>query len=246
MIISIIGICCKAYTTLMLLTSQIVQSNTICTNSYPIRNTFSNPNSNNWVFTQAVSYLDAVEVIVNATVRFSGCIQRNEQTPPCLNNFVNLHRYDTNSQRTQSEVSNTQNYQPYLGNLTASQLGSEVEGSVFLINSFPRPNSSFTYFGIQDVGSYGDIQRIIVYYRVAQGYEQGLVICPNVALPKEGSNTTNSGNCACKSNATNTTSLERICYDDGVCKENPVCECSPGYQYNNMTGACEGIETKLM
>ena len=127
-----------------------------------------------------------MEVIVNATVRFTGCIQRNGQTPPCLNNFVNLHRYDTDSQRTQSEVTNTANYQPYLGNLTASQLGSEDKELVSLINSFPRPNSALTYFGIQDVGSYGDIQLIIVYYRVAQGYEQGLVICPNVALPKEG------------------------------------------------------------
>ena len=187
-----------------------------------------------------------MEVIVNATVRFTGCIQRNGQTPPCLNNFVNLHRYDTDSQRTQSEVTNTANYQPYLGNLTASRLGSEDKELVSVINSFPRPNSALTYFGIQDVGSYGDIQLIIVYYRVAQGYEQGLVICPNVALPKEGSDTTNSGNCACKSNATNTTSLERICNDAGVCEENPVCMCSPGYQYNNVTGACEGIETKLM
>ena len=110
-----------------------------------------------------------------------------------------------------------------------------------MINSFPRPNSSLTYYGIQDVGSYGDIQRIIVYYRVAQGYEQGLVICPNVALPKEGSGNTNSRNCTCKTNAIAITSLERKCNDIGVCEENPVCACSPGYQYNTMIGACEGI-----
>ena len=181
-----------------------------------------------------------MEVIVNATVRFSGCIQRNGLTPPCLNNFVNLHRYDTDSQRTQSEVTNTQNYQPYLGDLTASRLGSEVEGSVSLINSFPRPNSALTYFGIQDVGSYGDIQRIIVYYRVAQGYEQGLVVCPNVALPKEGSDSTNSGNCACKSNATAITSPERKCNDAGVCEENLMCHCNKGYQYNQTLKVCDG------
>ena len=225
------------------LNSQITQSGSVCTNSLRIRNTFSNPNSNNWVFTQAVSYLDAVEVIVNATVRFAGCILRNELTPPCLNNFVNLHRYDTNSQRTQSEVTNTANYQPYLGDLTASQLGSTGQASVSLINSFPRPSSALTYFGIQDVGSYGDIQRIIVYYRVAQGYEQGLVVCPIVALPKEGSRNTNSRNCTCKTNATAITSLERKCNDTGVCEENPVCVCNPGYQYNTIMGACEGIET---
>ena len=221
--------------------SQIAQTGFTCTNSLRIRNTFSNPNSNNWVFTQAVNYLDAVEVIVNASVRFSGCIQRKGLNPPCLNNFVNLHRYDTDSQRTQSEVTNTQNYQPYLGDLTASRLGSEVEGSVSLINSFPRPNSALTYFGIQDVGSYGDIYRIIVYYRVAQGYEQGLVVCPNVALPKEGSNSINSKNCECKAHSTAITSLERVCDGAGVCEENPMCVCNSGYQYNEMLKECEGM-----
>ena len=49
-----------------------------------------------------------------------------------------------------------------------------------IVNSFSWPNLNFTlsYFGIQDVGSYGDIQRVLIYYRlVAQGYEEELVAC---------------------------------------------------------------------
>ena len=59
--------------------------------------TYHNSNSNNWVFTQAIDYLDAMELIVNATVRFSQCTQRRVADPPCINDFVILHRYDTNT-----------------------------------------------------------------------------------------------------------------------------------------------------
>ena len=76
---------------------------------------------------------------------------------------------------------------------------------------------------------------------MAQGYEEGLVICPNIALPKEGTTGTNNGMCRCKSNATAVTSLERICSGSGACEENPVCECDPGFQYNNTLKTCQGM-----
>ena len=89
-----------------------------------ISRSYENPNANNWVFTQSVDYLDAIrEVVVNATARFVGCIQRATLNPPCQNNFVTLHRYDTNS----PTVANNQrtapnNYQPYLGDSVRSRL----------------------------------------------------------------------------------------------------------------------------
>lgn len=208
-----------------------------------MRDTFRTPNSNNWVFTQSVNYLDAIEIIVNATVRFRGCQQRRGLNPPCRNNFVTLYRYDTNSARSPSEITNTDNYQPCFGDETNSRLepdNPDNNAGTVVIKKFLRPNFSFTYFGIQDIGSYGDILRILVYYRVAQGYEQGLAICPDVALPQELSGNTNSKDCICKSNATAVTSLKRKCHGDGVCEENPFCACNPGYQYNKNLGACAG------
>ena len=66
-----------------------------CTYQIQVSNTYRESYSNNWVFTQAIDYLDAVELIVNATVRFSSCIQRRVDTPPCVNDYVILYRYDT-------------------------------------------------------------------------------------------------------------------------------------------------------
>ena len=88
-----------------------------CNHQLRAPDTFRNSNSNNWVFTQAVDYLDAVELIVNATVRFSGCTQR----PECTNDFVILHRYDTNS-LSENQRNNTANYQPYLGAVSYTHL----------------------------------------------------------------------------------------------------------------------------
>ena len=159
-----------------------------------------------------------MEVIVNASLRFEGCIERAVATPPCKNNFVNLYRYDTNSQSETTEITTQANYQPYRGDLMSSRLEQKENGEVIVVNSFPRPNFSFTYFGIQDIGSYGDIQRLLMYYRVAQGYEEGVAICPNVALPKEGSTDTSIGICQCKSNAIATNTLEITCNADGTCE----------------------------
>ena len=163
--------------------------------------------------------------------------------PPCQNNFVNLYRFDTNSQRTTTEITTQANYQPYRGDLMSSRLEQTGDGSVIVVNSFPRPDFNFTYFGIQDVGSHGNVQRLLIYYRVAQGYEKGLVTCPSVGLPNEGSTDTNSGMCRCKPNATVTTlSMEITCRSDGSCEGNPVCECNPGFQYNDTLKACQGMQ----
>ena len=64
---------------------------------------------------------------------------------------------------------------------------------VIVIKMFARPNFDMTYFGIQDIDSYGDIQCI---HQVAQGYEDGLVRCPTIALAREGSGVTVSKSCS--------------------------------------------------
>ena len=197
------------------------------------------------MFTQSVNYLDAIEVIVNATVRFTGCQQRSALDPPCQNNFVNLHRYDTNSARTPNEISNTANYQPCFGDLMSSRLEDNGGDEGNIIKRFDRPNFAMTYFGIQDIGSYGDVQRILVYYRVAQGFEEGLLRCPTIALPHEGSGNTVSKNCTCKDNAIPTNNMQLTCRANGVCEGNPSCQCRAGYQYNEAQKVCQGAVTMI-
>ena len=210
---------------------------------------YRNSSTQNWIFTQAVSYLDAVEVFVNSTVRFAGCIQRASETPPCRNSFVTLRRFDTTSSQSTNERTNRDNYQPYLGDLMLSRLQQNTAlGEVTIVKSYDRPlNVDLTYFAIEDTGTFGSIERIIVYYRVAQGYEDGLVVCPSVGLPPNNSMATNSGTCTCKLNSSPVSdSMVRVCNGAGVCQENPSCACDPGYGYNNMTMECQGIYQKVI
>ena len=82
-----------------------------------------------------------MELIVNATVRFTSCIQRRVATPPCLNDYVILHRYDTNSLNDMQRVKRT-NYQPYLSNSEHSRLMQDQvnttnnEGHIIRIRQF--------------------------------------------------------------------------------------------------------------
>ena len=181
---------------------------------------------------------------MNATVRFVGCIQRATQNPPCRNNFVTLHRYDANSPTVaDNQRTDPNNYQPYLGDTVSSRLEQSGDsGDANIIMTYLRPqNFNFTNFGIQDTGTFGVVQRILVYYRVAQGYEEGLVVCPSVALPPMRSGDMNVKSCNCKADTTATASLERKCDKNGVCEQNPVCECNPGYQYSEALRACQGM-----
>ena len=224
---------------------QFTQSGGTCIYVLRLRNTYLNANSNNWVFTQSVSYIDAIEVIVNATVRFTACQQRSGSNPPCRNSFVTLHRYDTNSTGSPSDITNTANYQPCFGDESSSRLEQSGDGDTNIIRTFTRPKFTSTYFGIKDIGTTGDVQRVLVYYRVAQGFEQGLVVCPNIALPPRGSRETVSKSCTCKNNSVAVGSLEMTCDDNGTCTGSPSCECGPGYQYNDTEGACQGMLLNL-
>ena len=216
-----------------------------CLNSLQVPpRSFENLDANNWVFTQSVSYLEAIEVVVNATVRFVPCVQR----PNCIKPYVTLHRFDTNSQMvSESERFNTANYQPYLGDLQSSHLMQSGNEDTNIIMTYQRPQGvNFTYFAIEDSGTTGVVRRILVYYRVAQGYEDGLAVCPSVALPSLGSGNLNMKTCTCKANSTATASLQRTCDEKGVCQQNPACECNPGFQYNETLQICQGMMLLLM
>ena len=164
-------------------------------------------------------------------------------TPPCRNNFVTLHCYDTNSPTIpENQRTDPNNYQPYLGDSVRSRLEQSGDSDTNIIMSYLRPqNFNFTNFGIQDTGTHGVVQHILVYYRVAQGYEEGLVVCPSVPLPPEGSSNVNIKTCMCKTHATAITNLDQRCDESGVCDENPVCACDPGYEYNETEEICEGL-----
>ena len=211
---------------LHMLISQFVHgSGGTCNHQLRAPDTFRTSNSNNWVFTLAVDYLDAVELIVNATVRFSGCTQR----PDCTNDFVILHRYDTNS-LSENQRTNIANYQPYLEDSVNSHLQQNpAGGDTTIIRRFLRPpNFNYTYFGIQDIGTTGNIIRIIVYYVVCPGRVEGLVTYPEVPRPPQGSpRTMRTAHCA--EHAHNTTSLETFAYSGRQCEQSAACVCDLGY-----------------
>ena len=109
-----------------------------CTYQNLVHNSYWNTNSKNWV-TQAIDSLDDVEFIVNATVKFFQCIQRHVAIPPCINDYVILHCYDTNTLSETERIKPT-NYQPYGGTsenscIRQDKVNTDVEGHVPVSNS---------------------------------------------------------------------------------------------------------------
>ena len=168
-----------------------------------------------------------MELIVNATVRFSSCTSR----PDCTNDYVILHRFDTNSQNEMMRTS-TSNYQPYLGDSQSSRLQQGTgTGDTNIISRFLRPqNFNYTYFGIQDIGTTGSIIRIFVYYEVCPRKVEGLVIYPEIPRPSQGSSSPTKRTAECAQHAHNTTSLETLAYSDGQCLQSATCVCDLGYE----------------
>ena len=204
--------------------------------TYQLRvSSYRRPNSNNWYFTQALSYCDAVELIVNASVRFSACTQR----PDCIHDYVYLHRFDTNSPN-EAERTKPANYDYYLEDQTASQLKQDgISGDTQIVRYFPRPDTSHTYFGFQDIGTNGQVQRFMAYYKVCQKNQAGLEIYPEVPLPPHtsGSSDRTMRLARCVAHAHNVTSLETYAYNDR-CVQNVACECDAGYELSADSTSC--------
>ena len=197
-------------------------------------NSYRNQNSNNnWYFTQAIPYCDAVELVVNASVRFSGCTQR----PNCIHDYVILHRFDTNSPNDIDRI-NPENYDFCFGNINASKLKQDPRiRDTQIVKRFLRPNTSHTYFGVQDIGTTGQVQRLMVYYKVCQKNEKGLQMYPEIPLPPESSNKRTMRLAQCVPHAHNVTSLETYAYSNR-CVQNVTCECDAGYEEAEDPGSC--------
>lgn len=199
--------------------------------------TFEQLPQNNWLFTQYISYLNAREVIFNISYIFSECQSR----PDCNNDYVTLHHYQTNT-TSNTERRRTENYRPLLGSAMESRLQQQDRTSrVNLRLTLPTSNRpDGFYLGIQDDGTCGNLERIIVYFQVARGWQGQLLTCPDVALPPLGSSSTSQETCTCAENASPTSStLSRVCDVNGMCNEDQACACSPGFELVN--GVCRGL-----
>ena len=176
-------------------------------------------------------------MIVNVTVRFTGCTDR----PGCTDDFVILHRYDTNSLNENERV-NRHNYQYYLGNEQSSRLQQNPNGAnTEIITRYSRPaNYNYTYFGIQDTGTFGNIIRILVYYEVCPRRVGRLIVYPEIPRPVQGSTIPIRRTAQCVENAHNTTSLETFAHDDGRCVQTATCVCDVGYERVN-EDQCTGM-----
>lgn len=176
-----------------------------------------------------------MELIVNASVRFSACTQR----PTCIHDYVYLHRFDTNSPNEDERIK-PQNYEYYLGNEENSKLQQVgLSGDTQILQYFQRPDTSHTYFGIQDIGTSGQVQRLMVYYKVCQKNQAGLAIYPEVPLPPHTSGSSHRimRLARCVAHAHNITSLETYAYIN-QCEQNVECECDAGYEPSTDSTEC--------
>ena len=188
----------------------------------------------NWGFTQYISYGDAIELLLHFNYRFTPC----SANPACFNPFVTIYIFNTDSQVSDAVRTSIGNYVPLNGNELESriqQVGGTAEEKLFRYTGMRKAdgtNYNGFYLGFRDQGTCGQINRVRVYHRIAPGYSQGLLTCPDIALPIEGTTDTNTGPCSCATNAAGSTSLDLTCSADGTCTGNPSCGCVPGYQLN--------------
>ena len=91
-----------------------------------------------------------------------------------------------------------------------------------------QPNEMGLYLAAHDYGTCVGISRLRVYRNNCQGLQTGLVVYPDAPAPVSGSANIN---VACVDNAVFSGSDQVTCASDGTWgPENPVCQCSPGYE----------------
>ena len=155
--------------------------------------------------------------------------------------YTHHYRYDTNGIVSDSMRTDRDNYRPFFGTEENSRLQS-VSSVEETLNFTRPPDFQGFYMAIRDPGTCGNIGRIIVYYRVAPGFSQTQIDCPDVPLPIIGSGATSSVSCTCLGNtsALDGSSLERSCDQNGVCTEGQSCGCDAGLQFNSDLNTCVG------
>ncbi len=214
----------------------------------------------NWLFSPHIKYPPGsttlggglpTEIYSNVSFRFTQC------SSPCVNNFADLYRYDTNSIASESDQTDRSNYlsTPLFGTgteLTTSQLQQAVGSSTITDTralAITSPSSSRTngfHFGIRDSGNCGQINRIYFYYTPCKERQDGLVNYPELVRAPSGS-LPNEGMACCAPNSHPTTSLTFRAHSatDGTtgdegCERNVRCKCNAGYRLNAAGTECQG------
>ena len=107
---------------------------------------------------------------------------------------------------------------------------------------FARPSTAKGfYIGFQDIGTCGQIKRILINHFGDPGYRNAeeLVTCPTIPFPPQQSDDVTTKQCECDANSVPVTSLDRSCDSRGDCTGDPACRCKPGYELN-ADGTCKG------
>ena len=109
----------------------------------------------------------------------------------------------------------------------------------------PSGSTNGFYLGFRATGTCINILRLQVYYRISPQRTDGLVLYPEIALPRAGSSGSATAVATCAANSTNLTSLLVTCFADGRCDDIASCVCVPGYGYVNATerAQCNGEST---
>ena len=147
-----------------------------------------------------------------------------------------LHRFDTNNPSlSEAQRTETSNYQYCFGDEQSSRIQQNPSGGeTNVIRRFQRPvGSNYTHFGIQDIGTFGNVIRIFVYYEVCPRRVGRLIIYPEIPLPPQGSTSPITRTAKCVEHAHNTTSLETRAYSDGRCEQQATCVCDLGFASQN-------------
>ena len=214
----------------------------------------------NWVFSPHIKYPPGsttlggglpTEIYFKVSFRFTQC------NSPCMNNFADLYRYDTNSIASEGDRTDRNNYlsTPLFGTgteITTSRLdqtghrGTVSDTRTLVIDSLSSSRTNGFHFGIRDSGNCGQINRIYFYYTPCKELQVGLVNYPELVRAPSGS-LPNEGMACCAPNSHPTTSLTFRAYTDseGRCEDKVVsdettgdegcersvrCECDAGYR----------------
>ena len=186
--------------------------------------------------------MGTTEIYLNITFRFSQC----SSNPACTNDFVTLHRFDTNAIEPISRQNDSANYYiPLFGpgtETTDSRLQQVGTTDVGVVRSFETPgNYAGFYLGIQDTGTCGQVKRIFLYYTPCKELLDGLVYYPELVRPPAGSPNPNIAEACCAPNAHSTTSLTFRAFSDGRCERDVICECDAGYEIGGNRMECIGM-----
>lgn len=164
----------------------------------------------------------------------------------CFNDFITLNRYD--AENPVSDRTNIGNYQPLFGDEASSRLQQlpaptrAIKETLSLAR--PEPRTRGFYLGFQDIGTCGQVERIIVYYTVCRERQNELVRYPKVGTPpRNGPDAVFQAECV--PNAHNITSLAVTAFsENGTCKDvvpgGVRCECDAGYEISPDRTSCIG------